>query len=114
MPNVAAVARRGQRLAALALPPLSQVKGVFGSAWFCDPAIQTVSPRITFAQDLQVGQGAMRMKVGSNDMAIANATATSPTPADDDRGNISADGLRHRLVAQCPVEALRRLERAIS
>lgn len=67
------------RLAALALPAVPQVRGAFGSAWFYDPAIQTVSPRITFAQDMQVGQGAMRMKVGSNEAAIANATATSPT-----------------------------------
>lgn len=36
-----------------------------------------MSPRITFAQDLQVGQVAIRLKIGSNDAAVANATATS-------------------------------------
>ena len=65
------------RLAAMALPALPQVKGVFGTAWFYDPAVLEVSPRIGFAQNLQVGRGAHRMKVGSNDAAIANATGTS-------------------------------------
>lgn len=65
------------RLAALALPALPQVRGAFGTAWFYDPAVKEVSPRIAFAQDLQVGRGAFPMKVGSNQGAIANATATS-------------------------------------
>lgn len=65
------------RLAALALPALPQVRGAFGTAWFYDPVVKEVSPRISFAQDLQVGRGAFRLKVGSNEAAIANATATS-------------------------------------
>jgi hypothetical protein len=65
------------RLAALALPALPEARGVFGTAWFYDPAVKAISPRIGFAQDLQVGRGAFRMKVGSNEAAIANATATS-------------------------------------
>jgi hypothetical protein len=75
------------RLAAMALPALPHVKGVFGTAWFYDPAILEVSPRIAFAQTLQVGRGACRMKVGSNDAAIANATATSAS-----RRNLYKDG----------------------
>ena len=67
------------RLAAMALPALPQVRGVFGSAWFYDPRILEISPRVGFAQTLQVGHGAHRMKVGSNPAAIANATGTSPT-----------------------------------
>jgi hypothetical protein len=67
------------RLAALALPALPRAKGVFGSAWFYDPAILALSPRVAFAQTLQFGRGAWRVKVGSNPDAIANATATSPT-----------------------------------
>ena len=63
------------RLAALALPALPKLRGVFGTAWFYDPAIREISPRIAFAQDLQAG--AFRMKVGTNEAAIANATATS-------------------------------------
>jgi hypothetical protein len=66
------------RLAAMALPALPHIKGVFGTAWFYDPAIITVSPRIAFAQDLQMGRGACRLRVGSSPAAIANATATSP------------------------------------
>ena len=65
------------RLAALALPALPQVRGAFGTAWFYDPAIVEISPRIRFAQDLQVGRGAHRIRIGSNEAAIANATATS-------------------------------------
>lgn len=65
------------RLAALALPALPEARGVFGTAWFYDPAIVEISPRIRFAQDLQVGKGAFRIRIGSNEAAIANATATS-------------------------------------
>lgn len=67
------------RLAALALPALPRARGAFGTAWFYDPAIKQITPRIAFAQDLQVGRGAHRFKVGSNEAAIANATATSPS-----------------------------------
>jgi hypothetical protein len=69
--------REALRLAALALPALPQVRGAFGTAWFYDPAIRQVSPRIAFAQDLQVGRGGYRLKIGSNEAAIANALATS-------------------------------------
>jgi len=67
--------REALRLAALALPALPQAKGVFGTAWFYDPAVREISPRISFAQDLQAG--AFRLRIGSNEAAIANATATS-------------------------------------
>jgi hypothetical protein len=65
------------RLAALALPALPKLCGAFGTAWFYDPALKEVTPRLSFAQDLQVGRGAHRIKIGSNEGAIANATATS-------------------------------------
>ena len=65
------------RLAARALRALPQAKGAFGTAWFYDPAVKQVSPRIAFAQDLQVGRGGYRLRIGSNEAAIANALATS-------------------------------------
>ena len=65
------------RLAALALPSLPRACGVFGTAWFYDPALKEVTPRLSFAQDLQVGKGAHRIRIGSNEDAIRNATATS-------------------------------------
>ena len=80
--------REALRLAALALPALPDACGVFGTAWFYDPAIKEISPRIGFAQDLQVGAGAHRFKVGSNEAAIANATLTSA-----ERRNRYRDGL---------------------
>lgn len=67
------------RLAALALPAMPHVRGVFGSAWFYDPAILELSPRVSFAQTLQTGHGAWQVKMGSNADAIANSTATSPS-----------------------------------
>ncbi len=67
------------RLAALAIPTLPQARGIFGSAWFYDPVILEISPRVRFAQDLQLGKGAWQVKSGSNPDTIANATATSPT-----------------------------------
>ena len=69
--------REALRLAALALPALPQVRGAFGTAWFYDPRLKQVTPRLAFAQDLQVGRGAFRIRIGSNEAAIANATATS-------------------------------------
>lgn len=69
--------REALRLAALALPALPQSRGAFGTAWFYDPALKEVTPRLSFAQDLQVGKGACRLRIGSNEAAIANATATS-------------------------------------
>jgi hypothetical protein len=65
------------RIAALALPALPKARGIFGTAWFYDPAILEISPRIAFAQQLQYCRGAWRIRIGSNDAAIANATATS-------------------------------------
>jgi hypothetical protein len=67
------------RLAALALPAMPHIKGVFGSAWFYDPAILELSPRVAFAQSLQANYGAWPVKMGSNADAIANSTATSPS-----------------------------------
>ena len=69
--------REALRLAALALPALPHLRGAFGTAWFYDPAVAEITPRIAFAQDLQVGRGAHRIRIGSNEAAIANATATS-------------------------------------
>ena len=69
--------REALRLAALALPALPAARGVFGTAWFYDPAIVSVTPRLAYVQQLQLGRGAFRLKVGSNPDAIANATRTS-------------------------------------
>jgi hypothetical protein len=67
------------RLAALALPAMPHVRGAFGSAWFYDPAVREVTPRMAYTQEIQVERGAWQVKVGSNDDAVRNATATSPS-----------------------------------
>lgn len=69
--------REALRLAALALPAFPKARGVCGTAWFYDPAILEVTPRLSFAQQLQVGRGAFRFVIGCNEAAIRNATATS-------------------------------------
>jgi hypothetical protein len=71
--------REALRLAALALPAMPHLRGAFGIAWFYDPAVKAISPRIGFAQDLQLGHGACRIRIGSDQGTVANATATSPT-----------------------------------
>lgn len=76
------------RLAALALPALPRARGVFGTAWFYDPAIREVTPRLAYVQDRQVGHGAFQLKIGSNEDAVRNATATSA-----ERRNRYRDGL---------------------
>jgi hypothetical protein len=65
------------RLAALALSAIPKARGVCGTAWFYDPAILEVTPRLGFAQQLQIDKGAFRFVIGSNEAAIRNATATS-------------------------------------
>lgn len=68
---------QAMRLGALALPAFPKHKGVFGTAWFYDPAMATVSPNLLFASNQQVGKGAFRMRIGANEAAHINATATS-------------------------------------
>jgi hypothetical protein len=65
------------RLAALALPAFPRARGICGTAWFYDPAILEITPRLSFAQQLQIGKGAFRIRIGSNEAAVRNSTATS-------------------------------------
>jgi len=65
------------RLAALALEAFRTHKGVFSTAWYFDPAMERISPHLSFTAELQLDRGARRFRVGSSPTAVANATAKS-------------------------------------
>jgi hypothetical protein len=67
------------RLGALALQALPEHRGLFGTAWFYDPALERVTPRLAYTAQMQLSQGAHRFRVGSSASAVQNATATSPS-----------------------------------
>jgi hypothetical protein len=77
--NEAGWIRCYKRLAKLLVANL-QVKGVMGAAWFFDPAIATVSPRLAYLRSIPVDNGALSMFVSAGDeKSISLATATSDT-----------------------------------
>jgi hypothetical protein len=61
----------------LALNP--DVKGVFGSAWFYDPRIETISPRLAYLRARRVEHGAWGFGYGSNPASLRDALARSDT-----------------------------------
>ena len=67
------------RLAALALSTLRRHRGVFSVAWYFDPEVARISPRLAFLADLYARSGPHRFRVGTNAATIANATAKSAT-----------------------------------
>ena len=54
-----------------------EVLGMFGSSWFYDPALTTISPRLGYLRATPCGNGAALMFVVKGGEAIANSTATS-------------------------------------
>lgn len=54
-----------------------EVLGMFGSSWFYDPALTTVSPRLAYLRKTPCDNGAVLMFFVKAGEAIANATATS-------------------------------------
>ncbi|MEJ7804782.1 MAG: hypothetical protein WKG03_02530 [Telluria sp.] len=54
-----------------------EVLGMYGSSWFYDPALDTVSPRLAYLRSTPCNNGAALMFVVRGAEAIANATATS-------------------------------------
>jgi hypothetical protein len=61
----------------LALNP--DVKGVFGSAWFYDPRIETVSPRLAYLRTRRLEHGAEGFRYGPHPSAVRDALARSDT-----------------------------------
>lgn len=61
----------------LALHP--EVKGVFGTAWFYDPQLETISPHLPYLRQRRVAGGARAFRYGSHPDAIHDALAKSAT-----------------------------------
>jgi hypothetical protein len=55
------------------------VKGVFGTSWFYDPALETISPHLSYLRKNILDHGGILISRGSNEHAIHNATLTSNT-----------------------------------
>jgi hypothetical protein len=49
------------------------VKGVFGSSWWFDPALDLISPNLTYLRALPTQFGARIFRSGSDDGAIGNS-----------------------------------------
>ncbi|WP_306391393.1 hypothetical protein [Telluria beijingensis] len=56
-----------------------EVLGMFGSSWFYDPALATVSPRLAYLREVPTGAGAQLLYVATGGEANANALSKSPT-----------------------------------
>ena len=54
-------------------------RGVFGSSWFFDPAIETVSPRLRYLRDIPLSGGATFVRVKPTAATVALATSKSET-----------------------------------
>lgn len=57
----------------------SQFKGIFGSSWFYDPAIEKISPRISYLRSRQLKGGALSIFMSQDQDSADLATRTSPT-----------------------------------
>jgi len=56
-----------------------EVKGVFGTAWFYDPEVESVSPHLGYLRRRRVENGAVGFLYGATREAAANALARSRT-----------------------------------
>jgi hypothetical protein len=55
------------------------LRGMIGSAWFYDPPLRDISPRLAYLQDRPLANGAFRVHQGPHPVHTARATETSPT-----------------------------------
>lgn len=56
-----------------------EVLGMFGSSWFYDPQLETISPRLAYLRHTPASGGAALMYVVEGGEAIGNSTSTSPS-----------------------------------
>lgn len=56
-----------------------EVLGMFGSSWFYDPQLETISPRLAYLRHTPANNGAHLMFVVKGGEAIGNSTSTSPS-----------------------------------
>ena len=69
--------RETLRLAALAMLAMPRIKGSFGVAWYYDPAVLDITPKLGFTHRLQVDRGAFRFRIGSSEATIGHALAAN-------------------------------------
>jgi hypothetical protein len=55
------------------------IKGICGSSWYHDPALDKISPRLSYLRKLPTENGAQIFYLGSDDSSIRNAILKSPT-----------------------------------
>lgn len=56
-----------------------RIKGTFGCSWFFDPALEKVSPRLTYLRKVQTDNGARHFCLGTTPSAIRDSTLKSKT-----------------------------------
>ncbi|MGH7045201.1 MAG: hypothetical protein ACREE2_02270 [Stellaceae bacterium] len=56
-----------------------EIKGVFSSAWYFDPVIEKISPRLAYVRNIPMRNGALSIYCGSDEASIRLATKTSET-----------------------------------
>jgi hypothetical protein len=52
---------------------------VFGSAWFYDPALREISPRLAYLREVREAHGARNFRFGTGPDVVADALERSPT-----------------------------------
>jgi hypothetical protein len=55
------------------------IRGAFGSGWFCDPALEAISPNLSFTWQLFVNNGGKLFYNGTSKACIHDALLKSPT-----------------------------------
>jgi hypothetical protein len=70
---------RCYELTAALLAARPRCLGMVGGSWFYDPALASVSPRLSYLADVPIAGGAFRVRLGQSQEDIDLATATSAT-----------------------------------
>jgi hypothetical protein len=55
------------------------IQGIVGTSWFYDPALESISPRLSYLRAYPMRNGAICVKQGTTAFDIKSATATSST-----------------------------------
>lgn len=63
--------------AARLLQMYSKLKGIIGSSWWLDPALERVSPELEYLSAIQLSHGARRFRLGTAHFATADALRLS-------------------------------------
>jgi hypothetical protein len=56
-----------------------EAKGVFGTAWFFDPLLRSISPNLRYLYEFPLAHGATFLKVGNSEGSTASALMKSNT-----------------------------------